>query len=305
MTSAYAAPALPEHAESLRLLAQFCSVYAAGELGVIDTPIEGVVIMRATAETEMTHTLLRPAICIVAQGAKWTSVGNNRFTYRPGDALVVSADLPTTGRIIEASAEAPYVAVAVELDLAIMRDVMETIPRHRFSPDGLRGLFVTKIDEKLADAVLRLARLIETPEAITALRPAIMREISYWLLAGPHGSEIARVALGTDHVPHVISAIHALRDRYAESIRVEDLANAAQMSLSAFHRQFKAVTSMTPLQYQKKLRLLEARRLLTVDATNVETAAYRVGYESASQFSREYSRMFGTSPGRDARRGEA
>ena len=131
------------------------------------------------------------------------------------------------------------------------------------------------------------------------LYPSIMREICYWLLTGPHGAEVARIALANSHAQRVISAIHALRDRFAESVRIEDLASIAQMSSSAFHREFKALTSMTPLQYQKQLRLLEARRLMVTDAANVETAAFQVGYESASQFSREYSRMFGAPPRRD------
>ena len=129
----------------------------------------------------------------------------------------------------------------------------------------------------------------------------IMREICYWLLAGPHGGEVAQMTLANSHTQRVISAIHSLRNRFAEPVRIEELASIAQMSPSAFHRQFKALTSVTPLQYQKQLRLMEARRLMVSNAANVETAAFDVGYESPSQFSREYCRMFGAPPKRDSK----
>jgi len=131
------------------------------------------------------------------------------------------------------------------------------------------------------------------------LYPAIMREVCYWLLTGPHGGDVVKMTLANSHTQRVVTAIHTLRDRFAEPVRIEELASIAQMSPSAFHRQFKAITSMTPLQYQKQLRLLEARRLMVSEAANVETAAFQVGYESPSQFSREYSRMFAMSPRRD------
>lgn len=161
------------------------------------------------------------------------------------------------------------------------------------------GVFVTDFDGPLADCVQRAIRLLDTPRAIPVIAPMIMREIGYWLLTGAHGGEVAKLVLANGHVERVVSAIHDLRNRFTETVRVEELASVAQMSLSAFHRQFKALTSMTPLQYQKQLRLLEARHLMLTGAANAEAAAYRVGYESPSQFSREYARMFGAPPRRD------
>lgn len=181
-----------------------------------------------------------------------------------------------------------------------MREVMDKLdapPEASHKVGG--GVCVTDFDGPLADCALRMVRLLNTPEAIPVLYPAIMREICYWLLTGPHGGEIVKMTLTNSHAHRVISAIHTLRDRFAEPVRIEELTSIAQMSSLAFHRQFKAITSMTPLQYQKQLRLLEARRLMVSDAINVETAAFQVGYESPSQFSREYSRMFATSPRRD------
>ena len=141
--------------------------------------------------------------------------------------------------------------------------------------------------------------LIETPDAIPVLAPMIVREISYWLLTGPHGSDVANVVLGATHVQNIVRAIHVMREKFSETLRVEDLADIAHLSPSAFHRQFKALTSMSPLQYQKQLRLVEARHLMLSGAANAETAAFKVGYESASQFSREYARMFDAPPRRD------
>jgi len=159
---------------------------------------------------------------------------------------------------------------------------------------------VTNFDGPLADCALRMVRLLGTPQAIPVLYPAIMREICYWLLSGPEGGEVVQMTLANSHARCVLSAIHCLRERFAEPVRIEELASVAHLSPSAFHRQFKSITSMTPLQYQKQLRLLEARRLMVTEEATVETAAFQVGYESSSQFSREYSRMFGLPPRRDA-----
>jgi transcriptional regulator GlxA family with amidase domain len=167
------------------------------------------------------------------------------------------------------------------------------------------GVFVTDFDGPIADCVLRMVRLLDTPKAIPTLRPLVMREICYWLLTGPHGGDVASMVLGSSHTKTMLQAIHSLRVNFAQPVRIEELAASAQMSSSAFHRQFKQITSMTPLQYQKQLRLLEARRLMLTDAASAENAAYQVGYESTSQFSREYTRMFGAPPRRDIVRMQA
>jgi AraC-like DNA-binding protein len=264
------------------------------------TAIEGVTILRSDHERRPDYRIQKPALCIVVQGAKWAIFGNKRLDYRAGQALVVSVEMPTLGRVAEASPTEPYLGVIIEFDLAVMREVMEGLdapPR----PDSHMGsgVLVTEFSGPLSDCALRMVRLLEAPKAIPILYPAIMREICYWLLTGPLGGDVMKMTLANSHAQRVISAIHTLRDRFAEPVRIEELASVAQMSASAFHRQFKAITSMTPLQYQKQLRLLEARRLIVTDAANVETAAFQVGYESPSQFSREYSRMFGAPPRRD------
>ena len=268
--------------------------------GPFVTAIEGLTILRSDHEKRPKHLIFKPALCIVVQGAKWAIFGNRRFDYGAGQALVVSVEMPALGTVAEASPTEPYLGVIIEFNLAVMHEVMDsldTLPT--VTGDVGRGVFVTNFDGPLADCALRMVRLLETPQAIPVLYPAIMREICYWLLSGPHGSEVIKMTMAKSHTRRVISAIHALRDRFSNPIRIEELAAVAQMSPSAFHRQFKSITSMTPLQYQKQLRLLEARRLMVADEANVETAAFQVGYESPSQFSREYSRMFGMSPRRD------
>ena len=264
------------------------------------TAVEGLILLRSDHEKPPNHVTFRPALCIVVQGAKWVMFGNRRFDYRAGQAVVISVEMPLLGRVAEASLSEPYLGVIIEFDLAILREVLERLSTPpRTTGEAKPGLFVADLDESLTDCTLRMVRLLGTPDAIPVLRPLIMREICYWLLTGPHGGEIAQIALANTHTKSIIHAIHALRDRFAEPVRIEELAATAGMSGSAFHRQFKAITSMTPLQYQKNLRLLEARRLLMSDAANVEAAAFHVGYESPSQFSREYSRMFGAPPRRD------
>ncbi len=160
---------------------------------------------------------------------------------------------------------------------------------------------VTDFDGPLKDCTLRMVRLLGTPSAVPVLYPAIMREICYWLLFGPHGEAVVRMSLSNQHEHRILQAIHYLRYHFAESVRIGELAAVAQLSHSAFHRQFKAVTATTPLQYQKQLRLIEAKRLITAGTANVEDAAFRVGYESPSQFNREYGPMFGMPPRRDVR----
>ena len=264
------------------------------------TPVAGLTLLRSDHEKLASHAIFKPALCVVAQGAKWTTFGGRRVDYRAGDALVVSVEMPAFSRIVEASPTEPFLGVVIEFDVTAMRDVLNALDDPPQPSDGAgRGVFVTGFDGPLADCVLRMVRLLDTPHAIPVLAPMIMRELCYWLLTGPHGGDVVALALAGSHVPRVVSAIHALRDRFAQTIRVEDLATIAQMSPSAFHRQFKALTSMTPMQYQKQLRLLEARHLMVTGAANAETAAFQVGYESPSQFSREYARMFGSSPRRD------
>jgi AraC-like DNA-binding protein len=265
------------------------------------TDIEGLIILRSDQARMPSHIISKPALCVVAQGGKWTSFGENRFHYRAGQALVVSVEMPSVGRVTQATPDAPFLGAVIEFDPAMMRAVMEEGDMRPEEGDGSQaGALVAEIDGPLAECILRLIRLLDRPKALPTLAPMIKREICYWLLDGPHGADIAQVILGRDHSRHVVEAIHALRERFREPVTIAELASIARLGTSAFHRRFKQLTSLTPLQYQKQLRLMEARRLMVSEGANVETAAYDVGYESASQFSREYSRMFGVPPKRDS-----
>ncbi len=265
------------------------------------TTIRGLSLMRSDQPTRPSYRIFKPALCLVAQGAKWAVFGDERIDYRPGEALLISVSMPALGCVVEASPSEPYLGLILEFDLAILREVAEALPPSPCEAETSgRGASVAKLSVPLAECVLRLVRLLHRPEAIPVLYSAYMREICYWVLTGRHGSEAVHLATGNNHPQRILRAIHSLRDRYAEPVRMDELASIANMSSSAFHRGFRAITSMSPLQYQKQLRLIEARRLLVSETINVETAAYQVGYESPAQFSREYSRMFGASPKRES-----
>ncbi len=272
-----------------------------GGINPFVTEIEGFTILRSDHEKRPSHRIFKPALCITLQGAKWVIFGERRFDYRAGQALVVSVEMPSLGTVSAASPMEPYLGIVIEFDLAIMQEVIEQLGGYvKLSEvDQARGALVMDLSRPLIDCALRSLRLLDTPQAIPLLYPGIMREICYWLLTGPNGEQIVQITMANGHEHRVIQAIHQLRERFSEPVRIEELADIARMSPATFHRQFKSITSMTPLQYQKQLRLLEARRLMVSSNANVETAAFQVGYESPSQFSREYTRMFGRSPRRD------
>lgn len=244
--------------------------------------------------------MYEPSLCVVLRGAKRVALGEMSLTYSALQAVVVSAELPLVGHVVEASPEAPYLGLTVVFDIPLLIDVVNALPR-RFEADAESrlGLLRQSFDARLADCLLRLMRLSETPEALPVLRPAILKELYYWLLAGENGGEIVKLAVPDSHTRRIANAIAMLRARFDQSLKIEELAEAARMSLSSFHQHFKALTSMSPLQFQKSLRLIEARRLMLAGEANATSAAFQVGYESATQFSREYARMFGQPPRRD------
>lgn len=272
-----------------------------GGQGLFPTAIDGFNIVRSYQSMMPMRNIYRPSLCVVLEGAKELHFGEERLSYQTMECLVVSVGLPATGRIVEASEEVPYVGVLIDFDVATLRNVLEQLDALPVQPEESGPCaFVAKVDQPLADCILRLVRLLATPKAIPVLAPSIVREICYWLLSGPHGGEICKLALPESNIERVVRAVALLHTNFAETLRVEQLAEIARMSPSSFHQHFKALTSMTPLQFQKQLRLLEARRLMVTEAANVAEAAYKVGYESASQFSREYSRTFGVAPKQDA-----
>jgi len=287
---------LEELARQLRVHTDSCEV-----TNPFPTAIEGFTILRSDRPKLPSYHLSRPALCITAQGAKWAIVGERRYEYRPGQALVVTVAMPARGAVSAASPTEPFLGIVIEFDLPILHEVAEQI-QTRLSSEKIgkvSGVYVLDLNSQLLDCALRSICLLDTPEAIPILYPGIMREICYWILTERGGEQVFRTLTNSSHEERLIAAIHTLKDRFAEPVRIDQLAAIARMSPATFHRQFKSVTAMSPLQYQKQLRLLEARRLMLSSSANVEVAAFQVGYESPSQFSREYTRMFGRSPRRD------
>jgi AraC-like DNA-binding protein len=278
---------------------EFLKSRGGGE-GHFQTPMNGVHVMRAFQEIPPMRRIYRPSLCVVLKGAKQILFGETTLIYKEMECLVVSVELPASGRMIGASCKTPYLGLSIDFDVAMLKEVMQQLANPpRTAPASGPCVFVGQVDAPLTECVLRLIRMAMTPDAAHILYPSVMREICYWLLTGPYGAEIAKLTLPDSHTDRVANAIYYLRDHFAQTLRVEQLAEVARMSLSSFHQHFRTMTSMTPVQYQKQLRLLEARRLMVSDAANVSEAAYQVGYESASQFSREYSRHFGVAPKQD------
>jgi AraC-like DNA-binding protein len=267
---------------------------------VVETAVPGLGLSRASAPTGLIPVVYETSLCLVAQGSKEVLCGGESLRYDATHSLLVSVDLPASTRVVEASAARPCLAVRVGLDPAVVGELLaEGVSGPPPGPPA-RALAVTPAGPALLDAVGRLVALLDSPRDVAPLAPLVLREITYRLLAGPQGTRLRQIALAGAPAQRIAGAIRWLREHFAGPLRVEDLARRVRMSPSAFHAHFKAVTALSPLQYQKRLRLQEARRLLLGQGFDAASAAFRVGYESASQFNREYRRLFGVPPGRDA-----
>lgn len=270
-----------------------------GEDGDDSTAVSGLTLYRSSSRTNHNAVVYLPSLCVIVQGAKEVVVGGEAYRYDPAHSLLVSVDLPATTRIIEASPDRPCLAVRVEIDSA---DVGEFLAEGTSVPSlGLpaRGIGVTPVEPPLLGAITRLIALLETPHDIGALAPLIFREITYRVLTGPQGVRLRQIVAPGAPAQRIALAIGWLKDHFTEPARVEALARRVGLSPSALHLHFKAVTGLSPLQYQKQFRLQEARRLMLSDGLDAAETAFKVGYESPSQFGREYRRLFGTSPRQD------
>ncbi|MDC0667823.1 AraC family transcriptional regulator [Nannocystis radixulma] len=271
--------------------------------GVHATAIPRLSLIRLSHPGEPLVLLHEPAVCIVAQGSKRVHLADEVLVYDTSRYLVVSVDLPITGQVLEASPFAPYLCIRLDLDAGeLARLLLELAPPAPASQRPTRGLFLSAMTAAMHDAVLRLVRLLDTPEDIGALAPLAVRELMYRLLKGDEGWRLRQIAAGDGQARRIARAIGWLKQHFAEPLRIDEFARELHMSPSSLHHHFKAVTAMSPLQYQKQLRLQEARRLMFSESLDATTAALRVGYESPTQFSREYSRLFGDPPARDLRR---
>jgi AraC-like DNA-binding protein len=282
-----------------RELAGLVDKYSNGD-GIHASAIGGVHCIKLSEPHTQLPSVYHPCVCVIVQGAKQVLLEDEIYRYSPPQFLAVSVDLPLVGQVVEASAQAPYLCLAIDIDAKQISDLITQSGDAAWTRgETQRGLFVGELDVPTQDAVLRLARLLDAPRDIAVLAPLALRELHYRLLSGPYGATIAQMAIAGSNTHKIGQVIRRMRSRYAEPIRVQDLASMANMSPSSFHQHFKAVTAMSPVQYQKRLRLTEARHILLAENADAASAAYRVGYQSVSQFSREYARMFGAPPMRD------
>jgi len=266
-------------------------------------PLKGLHLNRSSTPTDPLHGVSHPSFCVIAQGSKEVLLGDSRYRYDAAHYLLATVELPVVGQIIEASAERPYLSLRLELDPALVGSVMvEAGHLSSLNRGDVRAIDVSPLDANLLDAVVRLARLLDSPAEVRVVRPLITREIVYRLLRGEQGNRLRHLALLGGHSDGITEAIERLRREFHQPLRIESLARELGMSVSGFHHQFKAVTAMSPLQFQKQLRLQEARRLLLGEHLDAASAGLRVGYDDASQFSREYKRLFGQPPMRDVER---
>ena len=265
--------------------------------GVARTPIPGLTILRETVPTLLQYAVSRPLVALVQQGRKRVIMGSSAFDFGAGESLLVTADVPTVSQITQASAGKPYVSVVIDLDPAVIEGLVVETGSAPFAAD--MPVRIDATEREVADATLRLLRLLDRPASRPVLESQLIRELHFWLLSGRHGGAIRSLGVADSHAQRVARAVAVIRDGFAGPLRVEQLAEAAGMSPSSFHEHFRSITSLTPLQFQKQLRLIEARRMMLTDGAGVGSAAHMVGYESVPQFTRDYGRMFGVPPARD------
>lgn len=270
--------------------------------GIVD-PLDGVRLTRASEPTERVYGVSKPSLCIIAQGAKEVYLGDSRYAYDSEKYFLATVELPVTGRVVEASREIPYLAIRIDLEPVSVGSVMVEagLPAAQ-GPRESKAIVVSALDADLLDATVRLARLIHAPADARILAPMVKREIIYRLLVGEQGSRLRHVPMLGGQSDRIVKALEQLRRNFDKPLRIDSLARELGMSSSGFHQHFKMVTDMSPLQYQKQLRLQEARRVMLGESLDAASAGYRVGYEDASHFSRDYKRLFGEAPGREIER---
>ncbi|UKS28268.1 AraC family transcriptional regulator [Paenibacillus sp. HWE-109] len=271
--------------------------------GVHRTAIPALFFIRRSNLTGPNNGVYKPSLCIVAQGAKEVWLEQERFKYDPANYLITSVDLPVTAQVTEASSDIPYLGLRLEFTASEILEILND-SGIGISPKGNaeRAMFVGQMELPIMDSIYRLTCLLDSPKDIPFLAPIYTKEILYRLLRGRYGVTLAQIAMEGSGTYGIREAIEQISNNYSKPLRIEELAEIARMSISSFHRHFKEVTAMSPIQFQKQLRLQEARRLLLTESADAADVAFRVGYESPSQFSREYSRMFGFPPRQDMKR---
>ncbi|UII69836.1 AraC family transcriptional regulator [Pseudomonas sp. HN11] len=288
--------------DALPQLIELISRHAPSD-GTHATPIDGVSLVRSGTPTLPMPVVYVPTLCLIVQGRKQVVAGATSYVYDAATYLVASVDIPVMGSVIEASQAAPYLCLVLDLDMAALTDLALRHPAPAHQPSlPTAGIELNATTPELLDAAVRLAKLLDTPGDIPGLAPLIIRELLYRLLTGSGQGAVRQMAKADSRLNQIAKAIAWLRQHYDEPCRIDAIADIAGMSRSTFHAHFKAVTSMSPLEFRSQLRLQEARRLMVAEAVDAAGAGFRVGYESPSQFSRDYVRMFGLPPAKDAGR---
>ena len=266
-------------------------------------PLKGLYLNRLSSPKGPLHSVYEPVFCVIAQGSKEVFLYDERYLYDPSRYLLVTAELPLVGHVVDASRERPYLSLRLELDPTLVSSVMvEAGDIASEAPTDVRAITVSTLDADLLDAAVRLVRLLDSPNEAPFLAPLITREIVYRLWMGEQRDRLRYIATGGGYISHIARAIDRLQKDFDQPLRIEGIAREFGMSVSGFHHHFKAVTAMSPLQFQKRLRLQEARRLMLGEGLDAASAAYRVGYHDASHFNREYKSLFGLPPMRDMER---
>lgn len=270
--------------------------------GTRETPVPGLTLHRAEEPTSLVKTLYTPILCVIVQGRKQAVVGDRLYNYDASTYLVNTVSVPVVASIVDASPQTPYLSVALNLDPARITELLLEAPDQPLVDDSRPGIGVAVLDEGLIDAMTRLVQLIDRPLEAAVLGPLVEKEIYYRLLQGGQGPLLRQVATAGTRLSQIKRAADWLRNNYAEPLRVEELAEQVGMSPTSFHRHFKAVTGTSPLQYRTQVRLQEARRMIVFEGRTAGSIAFEVGYDSPSQFSREYHRTFGLPPAADGAR---
>lgn len=269
------------------------------EDGVSDV-LPKLTLARSSKITEHLHSVFEPSFCIIAQGSKKVLLGEEIFRYDPGHYLISTVDLPIVSYVVEATEENPYLSCRLSLDPAVVRSVlMESGIENKRGNASIKAMDVSLMDADLLDAIVRLIRLLDSPEEAKILAPLIQKEIVFRLLKGEQGARLSHLLPSNGDTRRISKAVQQLRENISEPLKIENIARELGMSVSGFHHHFKSVTAMSPLQFQKQIRLQEARRLMLGEDLDAASAGFRVGYEDPSYFSRDYKKLFGAPPQRD------
>lgn len=269
----------------------------------VEEPLPGLHLARSSVPHQPLHSVVEPSICVIVQGSKEVLLGERRYHYDPTHYLLTTVTLPRVSQVLSASKERPYLSLRLELDPSLVSSVAVEAD-HAWSKQqaAVSAITVSLLDDHLREAFVRLVRLVDSPDHARVLGPLITREILYWLLMGEQGSRLRHLALQGGYTPDIVQAVQRLRQHFDQPLRIEEMAQDMGMSVSGFHHHFKALTALSPLQFQKQVRLQEARRLMLSEDLDATRAAYRVGYQDAAYFNREYKSLFGVPPMRDVQR---